>query len=223
MDFVHFEYDEKSELEQAQNRIAQITGFENKVFALFRNWTDHARNSFPGWEPEVLHEQHLVEEVADCIKKSLIDLWKETPEEKISTGWSVGYLSGHTQGSLSVQWSISYLPKPPLYEDVLWLKSMRQYLEIAREPATHINRLFYILKATNKLFSHPETDESEYVDFYRTMADIDFEKNHRKMIDFLSRLEEKFIYQFVEEMPNIRIPGFKKILTYEDFTYILNK
>ena len=213
--------DKKPDKQTIEKRLQAVPDFNSKCFVLFRQWTKRAKRQFPKWEPDIKHEQEILDEVRDSFKKGVKETFKEKGDQYIP-GYLEGFLAGFVQGSLTTAWSVRYLPKPDDYMEVLWLKSIRRYLALPIEAAEHINRLFTAFDQSNMLFQPGREELSEEdIALYQAFADINFEENHRAMLSFLERLELQYIHKFMDKMPKVEVRDVMDIFEKRNIEFIL--
>jgi len=120
---------------------------------LVSGWFECARNKhdIPGLEnadfDELEVENDFVEYLSCAIESFLSDV---TKEQKSIPGWSFGYICGHTQGELNVQWTCRYLIEPSMeFEDLMKLKTI---LELIKEDSSMLSKIeiIYDYFLTNK-------------------------------------------------------------------------
>ena len=205
-----------------EKRLQEVPGFSSKCFELFRQWTAKASRQFPNWEPDIMHEQEILDEVKDCFFKGVKASYKED-KKHAPPGYFTGFLAGFVQGSVATAWSVRYLPKPGIYKEVLWLKSIRRYLGLPIEAAEHVNRIFTALDQRNILSKTEAGDEitQEDIAMYHVFADINFEENRQAMQAFLEKLELKHIHKFIDKMPKIALEEIEHIFDWSDIEFIL--
>lgn len=209
-----------------QEHINKIADFSTKTFSAFRLWSRNASAYFPNWEPEVENEALLIEDMVEHIQKSVLALFKKENDLKRKNipGWSEGFILGHVQGGLSVTWTIRYTPKPEEYYQALWLKAIRQYFQVHLKAATDVHRLYTHMNLSDMLIHKvPSSEDDTYIDFYNLMADQNFQSEHKDLTQLLSQLEMQYLTKFVKNRPDIRLDGFSKIFTYQDFTALLDE
>ena len=198
-------------------RITQVERFREKTFEIFRLWTKWAKINHPDWQPEVEHEQDIIDDMISNFEKAIDSLFRK--EKKYSEDYSNGFIGGYAFGSLTVEWSVRYLPKSPIYKEAVWLKSLRQYFEVHTEAAMHVNRLYTHIERSDMLFKKNKDDD--YDDYYTFVADENFDHQRKDLIDLLHKLEFEYLTKFVEDQEHIEPCGMHDIITDEDRRFIL--
>ncbi len=224
---MHTDYNPKWAKEM-KDRIVQIERFSEKALTLFRLWTKEAQLAFPNDSVEIINEQSLIQSIISHFESAIDSLLREEYEEdrKIK-GWSIGFIGGHIEGALSVDWSVKYLPKPDEYLQTIWLKSLRQYFEVYTEAAHHVNRIYTSYLVSNELLEDDKEEEIEieeiktYNSYYKTIADMNFDSQYKELISFLKALEIKHIKKFVGTQKKIKINNFFEVFNVADIQFIM--
>lgn len=214
------------DIQTIEQRLNNLSGFNAKCFELFRQWTAEVKKEMPAWEPEVEHEQEIVE----AVRKAYIMAIQQTYEERdhedmmetLDFYMAACFTTGFVQGSLGATWSIRYLPLCKEYRQMIWMKSIFQYFATFEESSRKVNHLFKAYVQSGFLVKPHEKELSEDdISFSQAVADLEFERNHPEMLSLLYSTMLDYFLKFKNNTKEINPPSVLEVFGASNVTYLL--
>lgn len=214
------------DIQTIEQRMNALPDFNSRCFELFRQWTAKVKEEMPDWEPEVEDEQEIVKALKQAFFEAIHTSF-EDPEylelmEDLYFHFVVCFITGYVQGTLTVRWSLRYLPPNKEYRYMLWMKSILQYFSTFPDAAQEVNGLF--MAYTESGFGLKKREEKltqEDFAYYRAIGDLQFEQNHLEMLSLLYLNMLDHTLKFKDNTKEVDVIGVMDLFDAPNVTFLL--
>lgn len=220
----------KPDIPEINRRLDAIPGFQSMCFQLFRQWSANVRLEMPDWEPDLSDEQAIIRDVRNAFHAAIPTYFDDPKEMELVNLYPkdeivmLAYaITGFVQGSLSTKWSLRYLPKPPSYYQMLWMKSIHQYFAGSPEAAQHVNGLYTGYKEMGFLINPKEeyAMSEEDAAYYKSVAELQFERHYPEVLLQLWSLMMDHFLKFKNDAKEIDLGSTMQTFTEKNMVFLL--
>jgi len=104
---------------------------QSTSFNLFRKWIENAKKLYTSYDLIISDERVLANDLKETIEGSVISLFKkENEDNRLKSGWSIGFIYGFIEGNLNFHWFHEYISKQSEdYKQIVALQAVQNYLE----------------------------------------------------------------------------------------------
>ena len=194
---------------------------------IFSQWLENAKDVY-GLSPELFNkikDDEVENTFLAHLERAIEALVENKSDKKKSIrGWSFGYLCGHLQGSIEVEWVNKYIIEPSQeYEDLMKIKAIIEYLNF---DDTSLDKIFsiyqYLITQRIQPTGSIEVTSSNVISIFKHKSLNQVKENEFKenINDILSKeLELKFM-KLINKKNDICCPDISKYLDIQDIKNI---
>lgn len=204
----------------------KIKDIAEKVFSI---WLDNASFVYD-LSPEYIDkikDDDVDDIFLDHLDRAIKSLVHDKSDEKKSTkGWSFGFLCGHIQGSIDVEWVNRYVIEPSKeYENLMKAKAIKEFINLDNASFEKIFLIYeqliskrvqplekteYSSSNIKSIFDHENSNSIKFNKFKKDMNDFllkEFEFKYMKILNSKNRTCCPDITYYLDETVIVKIVG----------------